>query len=173
MQPPPVISASPEETRKAYLNHEASIQAIGSLYLLSAVIALIAGIASFFQDEHTSALVGAVLVVLGLCQGWVGGKLRKLDPVAKGPATLLACLGLLAIPLGTIINAYFLYLLHSAKGKVVFSPEYRSVIAATPHIRYRMSIVVWILIGIVVLVLLLAIAGLVINGLAPRHAQGN
>ena len=46
------------------------------------------------------------------------------SPPAAGPAllgglgwTLLSVIGLIGIPLGTLINAYILYLLHSEKGK--------------------------------------------------------
>ena len=34
----------------------------------------------------------------------------------------------------------------SEKGNVVFSDHYKEVIAATPHVRYKTSIIVWILV---------------------------
>jgi hypothetical protein len=70
--------------------------------------------------------------------------------------TFFAFLGLIAFPIGTIINAYILYLLLSAKGKYVFSADYRAVITATPHIRYKMSFIVWGFIWLVIALLLLA-----------------
>ena len=160
MQTLPVIQQSPEEIRKTYLNHEASVQSIGFLYLIGAVATLVSGILSFFREKNfiEGAIIGVFLIALGVLQGWVGLKLRKLDPTSKTPATILACAGLLAFPLGTIINAYILYLLHSAKGKFIFSEDYRAVIAATPHIKYKMSVVIWGLVLIIVLLLLGLIA---------------
>jgi hypothetical protein len=52
--------------------------------------------------------------------------------------------------LGTLINGYILYLLLSAKWEMVFSAEYRDIIDATPHIKYRTSILIWMLLGIIV-----------------------
>jgi len=159
MLPPPVIQQGPEEIRKTYLSHEASIQSIGALYLLGAVFAVGSGFASIVHKESTTerVAVGVLLIALGVLQCWVGLRLRKLDPASKTSATILACLGLLAVPIGTIINGYVLYLIHSAKGKYVFSPDYRTVIEATPQIKYKTSIVVWIFLGILVVLLLVAI----------------
>ena len=69
----------------------------------------------------------------------------------KIPATIFSAIGLLSVPIGTLINGYILYLIYSAKGNMVFSEEYRKVIAATPNIKYKTSIIIWIFLGIVVL----------------------
>ena len=37
---------------------------------------------------------------------------------------------------------------------MVFSDEYKNIIAATPHIKYRTSIIVWI--GLIIVLLLFA-----------------
>ena len=58
--------------------------------------------------------------------------------------------------------------LFSAKGKMVFSEEYKGVIAETPHIKYRSSIVTWILLGLLVIILLGIMAALIIPALV-RH----
>jgi hypothetical protein len=52
-----------------------------------------------------------------------------------------------------LINGYILYLVFSQKGKTVFSDEYQAVIQQTPHIKYRTSIIIWILLGLVALLL--------------------
>lgn len=160
MSNPPILPSDSEAIRRRFLNHEASLQGIGSLYLLGAVVLVISGVVALFTQQELAQkiLVGLLCIGLGAAEGWIGVKLRKLDPVARSPATLLAILGLFAVPLGTLINAYVLYLLHSAKGKYVFSPEYRDVIAATPQIKYRMSIVIWILLGLLVVLILGALA---------------
>jgi hypothetical protein len=48
---------------------------------------------------------------------------------------------------------YILYLLFSKKGATVFSEEYQRVIAATPEIKYRTSIVIWILLALLLLLI--------------------
>jgi len=42
---------------------------------------------------------------------------------------------------------------------MVFSEEYRAVIEQTPHIKYRTSIVVWVLLGLVLLFIAIALLG--------------
>ena len=72
---------------------------------------------------------------------------------------MLAGFGLLGFPIGTLINAYILYLFLSKKGRTIYSPEYQEVIAATPHVKYRTSIVVWILLALVVVLIAAALPG--------------
>ena len=83
--------------------------------------------------------------------------LRKLKPNVRIPAIILSALGLFAIPVGTIIAIYMLYLLGSAKGRTVFSEEYAQVIAATPHIKYRSSIIVRIFLWLILALIILAL----------------
>ena len=52
---------------------------------------------------------------------------------------------------------YILYLLLSKEGTVVFSDHYKQVIAQTPHIQYKTSVIVWILLLLVLTLLGLAI----------------
>jgi hypothetical protein len=65
---------------------------------------------------------------------------------------------LLAFPLGTLINGYILWLVFSTKGKTILSNDYAAIVAATPHVRYRIPIVVWILIGLLTLLLVVSVA---------------
>lgn len=44
---------------------------------------------------------------------------------------------------------------------MVFSPQYKEVIRQTPHIKYKTSIIVLVLLGILVLFILIAISALV------------
>jgi hypothetical protein len=71
---------------------------------------------------------------------------------------VLSALGLLGFPIGTLVNAYILYLYLSKKGRTIFAPEYKDVIAATPHVKYRTSIVVWVFLALVVGLVVLAVA---------------
>jgi hypothetical protein len=45
----------------------------------------------------------------------------------------------------------------------VFSEEYQRVIAETPHIKYRTSIVVWILLGLLLLLIAIAVLAALIR----------
>ena len=114
------------------------------------------------HGRHRS--ISAVLFVLGAGQIWVGVGLRRLRKWARIPTGILSGLGLLGFPLGTIINAYILYLVFCQKGKTVFSEEYQIVVEQTPHLKYRTSIIVWILLALVLAFIALAlIMGFVVS----------
>lgn len=164
----PMGSATDVETRNKFLSHEASIQGIGALYLLGSIFVLIGGVvliigglastAAGEADALLSLIIGLVYVPLGILQFWVGRGLRAINPKVRTAAIVLSVLGLLAIPVGTIISAYFLYLLASKKGEFVFSAEYARVRAATPDIKYRTSWIVW---GFLIALILLIVTGIV------------
>ncbi len=151
-----------ETIRKAHLNTEASIQGVGSLYVFSGMLTLVRGLAALvglgekFPDPLNGDGLAVVLLgplVLGVffLAGGIG--LRKLKRWSRIVATLGSALGLLIFPIGTLISAYILYLLWGKQGRMVFSSDYRNVIAATPHIKYKTSIIVWIVFGLLVLVI--------------------
>ncbi len=154
------------EIRSLHLAHEASVRSVGSLYLLGALVAILwaaAILGAATVQFQASSLVGVLLLLLGILQGWVGFRLRKLDPKVRLPAAILAGLGLLAFPFGTLINAYVLYLLLSAKGTRIFAPDYRDIVAATPDLKYKTSIIVWAMLGILVAVLIAVVVGLALK----------
>lgn len=153
-----------EAIRNEHLKHEASIQSVGILYYLGGTVLALMGLVGALggltsgQGEGAGGfVVGFFFLLLGVGQFIVGRGLRKLRPWARTPTTILSCFGLLGFPLGTLINAYILYLVLSAKGRMVLSEEYNQVVAQTPHIKYRTSIVVWIFLGFVVLGLALLV----------------
>jgi hypothetical protein len=159
-------SANPqaESIRREHINHEASIKAVGTLYYLSTLGLVAAGLAIIFS---TGALAGArmgdaaaaaVMVVIAVGIFMVGRGLRTLRPWVRIPAVLLSILGLLGFPIGTLINGYIIWLILSKKGRLVLSPEYAAIVEATPDVKYRTSIVVWILLGLVVLLVAVVIA---------------
>jgi hypothetical protein len=85
-----------------------------------------------------------------------GWGLRKLTPWGRVVGIVIGVIGLAAIPIGTILSIYILYLLLSKKSKMVFSPAYKEVMAATPKVKYKTSIWVWMVLGFVILLLLFA-----------------
>ena len=172
----PTLNPSQEQeaVRNTYLKHEASVQAVGSLYLLGAIILTLAGAATLAgltaepgktsaQDAVTSQVVGVLFIGLGLLQLRVGLWLRKLNPKARTPATVLSAIGLLGFPIGTLVNTYVLYLLRSKKGEMVPSSYYQDVISATPHIKYKTPVIVWVLLGLLVVLLILGISAAAIS----------
>jgi hypothetical protein len=163
----PMGSASDVETRNKYLSHEASVQGIGALYLLGAVFLVligagvivggIIGIMTGGADAAVGLILGLIYLPLGILQFWVGKGLRTLNPKVRTAAIVLSAIGLLGFPIGTIVSAYFLYLLASAKGVFVFSEEYARVREATPEIKYRTSWIVW---GFLIALILLIVLGI-------------
>jgi hypothetical protein len=169
----PGYGSDAEAIRKKHLNHEASVKSIGTLYVLGGVLGLLFSIIYTFaaasaltrSGDGVAApflvLMAGVTFGMSVLQIVVARGLSRLMPWARIAATVLSCLGLIAIPIGTIISAYFLYLLQSQKGAMVFSDHYKEVIRATPHIKYKTSIVVWILLGLLVLLFVAIIVAVV------------
>ncbi len=170
------VPVGAEAIRRKHLNHEASVKSIGSLYLLSAVFAVPASLVMVVSAASTvgrvNEPVAAVAIVtslfyLGLsillCAVAIG--LRGLQTWARYIAVGYSVLGLLAIPIGTLINAYFLYLLLSEKGKVVFSDEYKEVIRQTPEIKYKTPVLVLLL--AIVLIVLLVVSVIAFLSMSP------
>lgn len=174
-------SSADEETRNQYLNHEASVQSIGFLYLLGGALVAISGmsyIAIGISGETLPQFGRLKVFMLGLgifclllsgLQIYAAVSVRKLRNAGRIIVTVFTAIGLITIPLvafevisiliGTLISGYILYLLWSPKGNFIFTPEYQRVLKATPHIKYKTSIVVWILLGLVLLLIGFAIFG--------------
>ena len=164
-----------EIIRHNHLNHEASIKSVGLLFILGGVLGLLYTTGMVFgllmmpmrenQLDNVAAGLAVGLVILILIGGlsglqlWSGVGLRQLNPKVAIPATVVAAFGLLGIPVGTIISIYILWLLQSKKGKYILSEPYQAIVAQTPHIKYRTSLIVKILLVLLGLVLLLAVLG--------------
>lgn len=162
-----------QAVRQEHIRHEAAVRSIGVLYYISAfamvagsIVFLIGAVAAMNDaTEPGFLLVGATAAYggLGALTFFVARGIRQLRSWARSVCTVLSIIGLIGFPLGTLINGYILYLLHCAKGKRVFAPDYAAIVAATPHVKYRTSVVVWIVLGILVLVLLAAGISVFVN----------
>jgi hypothetical protein len=173
-----------ELIRKSHLSHEANIQGFGCLYTLGGILGILGaifyvGIGIFVMaggvvpkelefmvfgaggDRLVSGglttLVGVVFLAIAVAQLFAGRSMQTLNPSGKILAIVVAAIGMLQFPCGTLISGYLLYLLVSAKGRTVYSSAYKEVMQATPHIRYRTSIIVWIFLFILIGVLLLGV----------------
>ena len=157
-------SANPraEAIRRAHINHEASIRSIGTLYYLTAFLTAVVAVGALFQlwTGHRDLGDVAIFAISGvLATGFfvLGRALRTLRPGARTLTAILAGLGLLGFPLGTLINGYILWLVLSKKGQFIFSPEYAAIVEATPHVKYQTSLLVWIILAAAVILVLVGI----------------
>jgi hypothetical protein len=164
----PTATGSADETRQLYFSHEQQVRSVGTLFrfmggiqlFLAAIILLAGTLASFAGDgigAHVAQFAvilteGAIIVALGGVAFWTGGLLRELDHKAFITAVILGVIGLLGIPIGTLINGFILYLLLSEKGRFVLSDPYRAVVVATPQYQWKTALWVKILIGLFVLI---------------------
>lgn len=165
-----------EKIRRENIRHEIQLKSIGSLYGLAGILMAISGIAVFLpffsgdanlkQDSMMLVWVIAFYIAMSAILLAMAYGFRKLLPWVKIPGTLLAAIGLLGIPVGTMINGYILYLMWCAKGQTVLGAGYQEVIRATPHVKYQRSLGDKIALGIVLalligagLLLLITIAG--------------
>lgn len=153
--------------RRQYLSHEASVRSIGVLYYVGSVLLLTAGAVMLYfaiaadglspEERAPDFGLGIAYLVFATLQGAAGYGLRRLRRWAKPIAVVFSIIGLLAVPLGTIISGYILYLLLSRKGSVVFSDHYQHVIAKTPEIRYKSSLLVLVLLAVLITVAIVSI----------------
>ena len=165
-------NSTSEQIRQEHIKHEASVKSVGILYFLAAtaLILLSVSLMTVTLGGSRSSDLGVFFVaasffglLLGVALIWVGIGVRGLKSWARIPAGILSGIGLLYLGLGTIVNAYILYLLFCQKGKTVFSDEYKRVIAETPHIKYRTSIVVWVLLGLLLLLIGMAMVAALVG----------
>lgn len=133
------------------------MHALGVLFFLIGVIVLIATIFALVPAATggleirpgiwavVDVVAYALSIVLMLS---VGYGLTRLHRWARVAAIVICSVFLLRLLDGAIIFPYFLYLLLSAKGKRVFAADYGAIIAATPHIRYPKSTVIWTVLAV-------------------------
>ncbi len=157
------VPANPEAEaiRRAHISHEASIKAVGILYYLGGILVTIAALASLpaVTSGASSPLIALLLIAAGVAQLFAGWGVRAFRVWARNVGSVLSAIGLLGFPIGTLINGYILYLFLSKKGRTIFAPAYQDVIAATPHVKYRTSIVIWIFLALLVGLILFAAVG--------------
>lgn len=163
--------------REQHIRHEVLLKSIGSLYWLTAVVCLVGTIATVSTlSQYGSGADGTIFLFLstiiyggmGLASAIVGFGFRALKPWVKFPGTVLSGVGLLGIPVGTIINGYILYLIWCDKGKRVLAEDYAGIIAQTPQVKYKRTVGDWIALGIVVLFLLVLLVSIAVGYFSAR-----
>jgi len=154
---PPEQNSHARAVRQVHLKHEASLRSVGILYFLSCAVLLFISVTlvSLGGLAEEPVMLGGLIAFyfgLGVLLFFMGRGMRKLQRWVRIPATILAVLGLLQFPVGTLINGYILALIWSEKGKMVFSDPYARIIAETPDMKYQTSIFVKVLLGFLLLI---------------------
>ena len=154
-----------ELIRQEHINTEATIKSVGMLYYLGAFMvvfygvgSIIIGISSGSDALWGSILIGVVLLAIGVGQGVVAYGLRRLQSWSRIPTVIISCIGLIGIPIGTLISIYILVKILGKQGKFVMTPEYQRIIAATPGVKRRQSLVAWVLLILLIIILIGIIA---------------
>ena len=99
--------------------------------------------------------ISFISILIGL--GVAGFQLAMIGMV--GPAGSPIAGVLIAYGLFLLIVGYILYLLVSPKGSMVFSHEYREVMAATPHIKYKTSCILKGFLIFLIVIILVGVLG--------------
>jgi hypothetical protein len=161
-------SGEAEAIRREHIQREAAIRSIGILYYIAAAGLLVVSLAALagsnaglgglgVTGRAPLAFMGIFFVAFGAGLIFVGRALRQLRPWARIAAIVIAFLGLLNAPTGTLINIYILYLLFSEKGRRIFESDYPEIVAATPDVKAKTSIIVWVFLGLLVFAILAAV----------------
>ncbi|WP_146585090.1 hypothetical protein [Posidoniimonas polymericola] len=156
-----------ERIRRTHLSREATIESLGLVCYLVGVlgIGLLALAVAFLDLLITTGVIELLLVLVYLAflavTVWVGIGLRGLSSSARIPGIVLSVIWLLASapmfnPITLLISMSGLWCLLGKKASYIFTPEYKHVIAATPHVRYKTSAVSWILLAILIIGVLFA-----------------
>jgi hypothetical protein len=152
-----------EQVRTEHLSAEASVRAIGTLQILGAVLVILS-VVGLIAAGAAGAGAGAgvmevaFLFVFAVPGFFVGRGLRNLKNWARITAAIFCVPGILS-PITWII----LYCLLNRKAAFVCTPEYAAIRAATPHLKYRTSIIVKFFVWLLIIVLLVGGAALLLS----------
>ena len=160
--------------REQHLRHEVQLKSVGSLYFLGGLMLALGAFGMLastsvgtqpLDPERASVFraLGFIYIGLSAASFVLAAGFRRLRSWVRIPGGIMSILGLLAIPIGTLVNIWILYLMFGKAGRVVLAPEYQDVIAATPQVRYRRSVGDWIAVGLVVLLFVLLLVMVVVS----------
>lgn len=157
-----------EAIRTAHIRHERQVKSVGALYYIGgafmAMAAIVFGLGGPGAPTDAAVSFGIAAVYALFAVAWLvlGYGFRRMRPWVRIPGGILSGLGLVAIPIGTVINSWILWIMFCAKGQVILSPSYDAIVAATPHVKYRWTIGDKIATTILVLVVLGVVAAFAI-----------
>lgn len=166
--PSNLVTSTEETIRKEHLRTEASIKSIGFLYYLSAfslvavALMMLAGLRT--GRDFFAMGFGVFFLLLAAAHGTIAYGLRRLKSWSRIPTIVFACLGLLSVPVGTIVGIYILVTVAGKKGRTVLSPDYRRIMELTPHLKYKTPVVAWVLLTLLILALVGVIVAVALRG---------
>ena len=157
-----------EIIRREHIDTEASIKSVGLLYYLAALALITIGVLSltdFHFGESISTLVpGGLLLLAGIGVGFVAHGLRRLRSWARIPTIILSSIavivGLINTSGGVLIHIYILVKMMGKQAPFVMTQEYQRIIAATPHVKRKTSVVMVVLLVLLVIILIGIIAAI-------------
>lgn len=159
-----------EAIRKEHIKVEATVKSVGTLYYLGAFMFIVFGLMTAFvpsmdksAGQGEALFISVFVLAFGIAYGVLGYGLRRLLSWARWPTVALSFIGLIGFPVGTLISILILVNLLGKKATLVFSPEYKDIIAATPHVKNKTSIIVKVLLVLLLLALLLILSSLFIG----------
>lgn len=133
-------AATDAALRAEHLHHETILLTMGRLYLVAGAALFLAAIMIVALRQTGEGLrVASVFAMLAAGHAFAGLHLRGLDARARFSASVMAVLGLLAFPVGTVLSGYVLYLVHAPKGRRILSPDYRAVVEKTPEYKCKVT----------------------------------
>lgn len=164
----PPIPDSPQQTeaeriRREFLSREASIKSIGTLCYLGSILLSFYSVVFLTVSVNGFGSIVAALTAVVVCaglavlHGWIGHGLRNFRHVVRPWAIVISVLWMFYPGIGTVLGILAVIWLSGKKARYVLSEEYREIVEATPHIRYKTSRVTWIVLGILIAVIVLAV----------------
>lgn len=157
-----------EATRREHIAHETSIRALGLLCVIGGILMLVRagwilmfGMTFGLSLLFVSRLIVPFLLVTGALSIAAGVGILQLRLWARVPAVALLLVGLLAAligarvalvaaPITALIGACFLLVLFAGNSRRLFAPDYRAIVAATPQVKYRVSILLCIVLAVAI-----------------------
>lgn len=164
--PPPLPVADAEAIRREHAYTESTIKTLGILYYLAGSLVTLGGLLqlpgllsglSSNPDPFKDVMLCATITVFGVVVFAVGREARKFSSSARTAILFLSVLGLFAVPIGTLISIYIICMVAGKKGSMVFSPEYRAIMATTTRQKVKTSPAVWAILIIAALIIAVAV----------------
>ena len=165
-----------ERIRKEHIKHEASVKSVGILYFLGGGLLLLIGLLNLTmgvasQERSVSLGIGVVFLALAGVQIWAGIGLRQLRPWARVVSGILSGIRLIVFPIGS--DHQWLHPLPAFLTKrhdhFLGGLSRRCSFNRHRKIKYRTSVVVWVLLAVLFAFLFVALVAVYIG--TTRHAH--
>ncbi len=145
---------SPQALRQRHLMWEKCIRSIGVLFYLPAILLIHRGALILTGNAPGAPKpAGLFLAAFGVAFVLAGYGFRKLDPAFRYRGGILAGISLIIFavpqfgiffPAGIAICAYVLFLIFGPPGRKVYAADYQRAIIATPEIKAKPPVIVWV-----------------------------